>query len=309
MSNIAKIRLPRGYGFKVSASSNAGAHNFARLSLMRNGITTSLGLVEPGASQRMVRAVLADAEVVVEGLAGDWVPSLLHPRFQDPGLDQPAVAFYNDAYGTDRDYNDLIVTVTRFQAFPASFSGLNIEGNAVFLDPMDAMALHPKLAEAEKLIAKLDSGEPISAADYSDLPWLSSQLNPEEKKLFDKDPVAGARVFLAAKSAISATQTLYKPESLYNGNGDAFRHMYWSFQMTRSIGEAAAESWGIAHESEPGNPQLEKVMDLHNNSIGRKLAKTGVDDVPKDLRAAVRNGSCRIFIGTTLAKSDSTGEV
>jgi hypothetical protein len=143
------------------------------------------------------------------------------------------------------------------------------------------------------------------------LPIVREKLNAEEKKLFDQDPVIGARVLLHAIGATSSAEELYEDTALHNGNGDAFRHMYWNYRMGSDprIGVSWAERWGNAHEDGAGNqPPLEKSMDLHNNWRGRQLASERVDDDPRALRAAVRSGSCRILVGGALVRSSSQGE-
>jgi len=308
MKNEALLHLPAGYGFKVSATSDAGAQNFATIGLRRNGSTTALGRIDPNAPSRTIRAVFTDAEIVVAGYAGNYVPSLLHPSFKDPGLDIPVSAYYDDAFGSDRDYNDLIVTITRFHAIRTDAIAQLAAAKDEDPDFIQLLALHPKLPEIRRVIEKIDSGEGVSTLDYSDLPIVSGSLNDAEKKLFNSDPIAGGRVFVAAEFAKSASENLYQGASLHNGNGDAFRHLYWNFLMTRSIGEAAASNWANAHEAGPNNPPLEKAMDLFNNDYGRKIGISGAKDNPEELRILVRDGRCRILKGGSMVKSDRDGE-
>lgn len=58
----------------------------------------------------------------------------------------------------------------------------------------------------------------------------------------------------------------------HNNPPDAFRHAYWSFTMTQSLGPDLARSFGDAHERSGGNPQGETLMDLYNNRVGISLA-------------------------------------
>lgn len=161
------------------------------------------------------------------------------------------------------------------------------------------------------LIFMHDEGLPTEAADYSDLPIVKDKLNPEEKKLFDENSLVGARVLVCALSATNKADDLYEKFALHNGNGDAFRHMYWNFRMASDtdIGPLWAERWGNAHEDgDPRQPQIERMMDLHNNKRGRELAAAKVDDDPRALRAAIRNGSCRIIQQGALVRSNAEGE-
>jgi hypothetical protein len=53
---------------------------------------------------------------------------------------------------------------------------------------------------------------------------------------------------------------------------DAFRHVYWSFQLTKALGPELSKQITNAHETAPGNTEAERLMDYHNNEIGRKYA-------------------------------------
>lgn len=60
----------------------------------------------------------------------------------------------------------------------------------------------------------------------------------------------------------------------YNNEGDAFKHTYWSAEMTLFLGQTIAEKIGIYWEdaNEHNTPE-ERRMDLHNNSVGREIGK------------------------------------
>lgn len=54
---------------------------------------------------------------------------------------------------------------------------------------------------------------------------------------------------------------------------DAFRHIYWSYHLTRTLGPELAKKITDAHETAPGNTQAEHEMDYHNNAVGQQYAK------------------------------------
>lgn len=61
----------------------------------------------------------------------------------------------------------------------------------------------------------------------------------------------------------------------YNNEGDAFKHCYWQVEMALFFGQKIAEWMGVKHEdNNPYNTPAEREMDLHNNAVGRKIAKT-----------------------------------
>ena len=311
-SNQAIFNLPAGFGFTVSATSDAGAHNFAEISFERDGEVTKLGLVNPGQS-RNFRALFTDANIIVAGFAGDYSPSAMRV-YPDPGVEYPVAVYYNDTYGGDSDFDDLIVNIIRFKVLSLSGAEGFYKNNKI--DPigvhsLDYLGAHFKLSEAIEFVNNLDNGCEVTAADYSSLPELVASLNDQEKALYNQDPIVGTRVLFEAREAVNICSTLYSNVSLHNGNGDAFRHFYWNFRMCRNggIGEVWAERWASAHESDIGNPVLEKTMDLFNNAKGRSFAATDVDDVPSDLRAVLRVGGCRIISNGALVKSDSSDEI
>jgi hypothetical protein len=53
---------------------------------------------------------------------------------------------------------------------------------------------------------------------------------------------------------------------------DAFRHVYWSYHLTRQLGPGIAQQITDAHETAPGNSKAERAMDFHNNELARELA-------------------------------------
>jgi len=60
---------------------------------------------------------------------------------------------------------------------------------------------------------------------------------------------------------------------LHNGPADAFRHCYWSSLLARDIGPENALTFTSAHEAYGDNPEGEKTMDLHNNSVGVSIGR------------------------------------
>jgi RHS repeat-associated protein len=76
-----------------------------------------------------------------------------------------------------------------------------------------------------------------------------------------------------ADSARVAAIIRYGASNQHNSTGDAYRHAYWSFVMTRSIGANEAQIFGDAHEVSNPDPEPERNMDLFNNAMGRAFAQ------------------------------------
>ncbi|MDZ7606056.1 MAG: hypothetical protein U5K79_10825 [Cyclobacteriaceae bacterium] len=53
---------------------------------------------------------------------------------------------------------------------------------------------------------------------------------------------------------------------------DAYKHIYWSYHLAREFGPELTKEITDAHETNPGNTRQERLMDFHNNEIGRGLA-------------------------------------
>lgn len=145
-------------------------------------------------------------------------------------------------------------------------------------------------------------------ADWDEVPYVEDLLNSEERRLLSEDPVAGARVLLAARAARDAAFELYAPASLHNGNGDAFRHAYWNALMKRSVGLSWANRWSNAHEEIPGNPVLEKAMDQFNNEQGRGVEAASDDEARQKVQTLTRGGGLRRIENGLLVPTDSGGE-
>ena len=95
-----------------------------------------------------------------------------------------------------------------------------------------------------------------------------NQLNTAEKFVFAANPFVVGRVHDNANKALAEARKRFPAASLHNGEGDAFRHCYWSALMTRDIGFLNTKTITDAHENFEGNPDDEKTMDLHNNLQG-----------------------------------------
>jgi len=58
---------------------------------------------------------------------------------------------------------------------------------------------------------------------------------------------------------------------------DAYRHVLWSYLLTRRFGPEFAQKVTDAHETAPGNTPEEREMDYVNNAVGRRYAQEGVN--------------------------------
>ena len=97
-----------------------------------------------------------------------------------------------------------------------------------------------------------------------------SRLKPKEKLYIATHPQHAKIIKDSQSKAFNETQKRFGRNGR-NDKSDAFRHCYWSALLARDIGYFNALKFTNAHEDYEGNPSDEKLMDLHNNSIGLKI--------------------------------------
>ncbi|MGW0245359.1 DUF6973 domain-containing protein [Nocardia goodfellowii] len=73
-----------------------------------------------------------------------------------------------------------------------------------------------------------------------------------------------------------------------DGHMDAFRHAYWNAVMTQRYGEQWTREFTTAHERNPSSHQVPVAMDLHNNEVGRQIARANPDASPEQLANLVK---------------------
>jgi hypothetical protein len=96
-----------------------------------------------------------------------------------------------------------------------------------------------------------------------------------------------------ALDARSVTANEFPTAIGHNDEADAFRHAYASYVLTKQMGRGFAQTMGDAHERSEPTPLGERVMDLYNNHIGRKLALDSANknrDPAVVVHEAVNNG-------------------
>ncbi|MFF4951939.1 DUF6973 domain-containing protein [Streptomyces chattanoogensis] len=108
-----------------------------------------------------------------------------------------------------------------------------------------------------------------------------------------------------AKKALAEAQRRYSGSSLHNGRGDAFRHAYWNARMTKDMGAGTAKGFADRHEQTPGQPAIEKKMDLFNNDKGRSLdpKPSSYPDASERCSYKARHGQLRIIRNGRLVRS------
>ncbi|WWU66780.1 hypothetical protein QJR26_18360 (plasmid) [Clostridium baratii] len=135
---------------------------------------------------------------------------------------------------------------------------------------------------------------------------FGQEVTKLELSLTGAYPREALSVFSNAKKANDAAFKRYTRESLWKGNGDAFRHTYWNVLNRRSVGASFAKLFSDAHESEEPNG-IDKTMDLRNNKIGIDLGKYTSD--PETVVKYVNNGWLWRIVNNKLTVTNSSGRL
>lgn len=106
------------------------------------------------------------------------------------------------------------------------------------------------------------------------------EINYAEKQLMTERPSQWAAYFWCSSVADKEAKSRYTENSCWwDGNGDAFRHTYWSAILMKRFNElfgysaskcaTITEEWTNAHEA--GDTSLSSKMDIENNINGRAI--------------------------------------
>jgi hypothetical protein len=81
----------------------------------------------------------------------------------------------------------------------------------------------------------------------------------------------GYRAKQAADRAFQKSTEYYGSQAESSTKRDAHRHIFWNMQMRRHVGSFMAKQIADGHESTGGGYPGDRMMDLHNNDIGRSI--------------------------------------
>lgn len=165
--------------------------------------------------------------------------------------------------------------------------------------------------EAKLLIVKkIKEKEKISDTVISPFYTIwGMNLNAAEIALTILYPVSAIYVYADAQTALEEAENRYQYNTLYQGNGDAFRHAYWNALMTNDIGSNKAELFANAHESETPDG-IDKTMDLYNNAQGRSIGQTwNPSDYISITMTYVNWGFLYRIVDNLLVETDSSGKL
>lgn len=124
-----------------------------------------------------------------------------------------------------------------------------------------------------------------------------TDLTPQERAFIIENPS------LAYEFMKNASEANEVGENNHNGHGDALRHAYWSAlnQMSAGYDSGDALRFGQCHECVSSQPNEEKEMDLHNNSVGFEYGRKAImygwskERLLMKLRAAADRGELKML--------------
>lgn len=95
-------------------------------------------------------------------------------------------------------------------------------------------------------------------------------LTAEERVLVVNNPFAALVIASNRIRAENKTEEIFTLNG-HNDKSDAFRHAYFQALNVISVGYDLTSQFAWAHEQNPDQPEIEKQMDLYNNSVGMDI--------------------------------------
>lgn len=118
------------------------------------------------------------------------------------------------------------------------------------------------------------SFDPEDVADAAEL--LGLKLGSAEAAIIARHPYQVPAMIEITKAAKDKSRALGRKDKDFPE--DAYRHVYWSYHLSRELSPALAQEITDAHETVKGNTQAERAMDFHNNEIAREIAGRKLSD-------------------------------
>ena len=123
----------------------------------------------------------------------------------------------------------------------------------------------------------LDKNDILAAAEnYEDF-----DVSEQEARILSEYPARTLHILKITRDAKRISEREKSRQD--NFPDDAFKHIYWSYHLTRTFGSEFSKEVTDAHETLPNNTPQQRKMDFHNNEIGRQLASSAlsVEDLKK----------------------------
>jgi hypothetical protein len=134
-----------------------------------------------------------------------------------------------------------------------------------------------------RIIVKKEGAYSVLRMNGDDIMKVSDEFNLKipltdaEIELLSRHPIRAPRLLeIRSRARGESTKAWSEDQSVPK---DAYRHVLWSYLLTKEYGEEFAEVVTDAHEEGlTGNTPAEKRMDLQNNMVGRRYAQRRVPE-------------------------------
>ncbi len=106
---------------------------------------------------------------------------------------------------------------------------------------------------------------------------LKRPLTQAELTILSRNPLRARRLLQIRNYARTTSKREHKKNRYVPE--DAYRHVLWSYLLTKEYGEEFANRVTDAHEKgQTGNTEEERLMDINNNTVGRHYARRGLKE-------------------------------
>jgi hypothetical protein len=105
----------------------------------------------------------------------------------------------------------------------------------------------------------------VAAEDFPDV-----EISEKEAALISRFPARALHILKITRDAWRISEMKKSKHDEFPD--DAFKHVYWSYHLSRTFGIDFAQEITDAHETLPNNTPEQRKMDFHNNEFGRNLA-------------------------------------
>ena len=177
-----------------------------------------------------------------------------------------------DLEGTIAQFQDLSRDLAKLFKEGRCSSYIYFAGNIVFsAEGMDFTANVRTVREAGETIITMDAADVRAISESFD---FNKPLTDAEIELLRYYPMRAEKLLRIKDRAedVSAAANRNDPAV----PEDAYRHVLWSYILTRAYGPAFAEKVTDAHEiGDDENTPAEHRMDYNNNDVGRRYAQAG----------------------------------
>lgn len=187
--------------------------------------------------------------------------------------------------------------------------------NAIYQEVKN-IAVSKSEDELNRIVAeKIKNNQSVSfRSAYSlQIPGFGT-LTDAEIDLAKKNPFEFVIYGACSVLAKTTSEKYYSNSTLYQGNGDAFRHSFWNAALSkdlgaikgRDVGVARAKVWTDAHEQYSSG--VDKEMDLYNNEVGRTIAYNNyswsITQYSSYIKNEVANGSMVRIVEDKLVRTN-----